>query len=203
MKYKIEAIAFDLGGVFFTEGKSVLTSKLQATLGYDPDKVVPLLKSPKSIELRKGLISDEEFWFWIQKQITGDCDWQFIRDSWYDSYEVNKDIADLLPILRKKVELISFSANDKERIEYLDKKYNFRNLFDIEVFSYVYNLCKPEPEFVTKMIDASGVNPNQILYIDDREDALKPAKKLGVRTFQYSPQKHAEFLTLLSEFSLI
>ena len=182
----IKVIAFDLGGVLFAEGKSVLIKRLSKEKDYDKDVVLSILKSPKSIDLRKGLITDEEFWTWAQKQLPNDYDAQLIKKEWYDSYLLDRDILELAKSLKNKYQLIIFSGNIKSRIKYLDEKYDFRRYFDKEVYSFDYHLNKPQKEFVEVMIKEAGVKPEEIAYIDDYLKDAAPAKELRVNIIIYS-----------------
>lgn len=199
----VKAIAFDLGGVLFAEGKSVLVKKLSEGYQYDSSIVLKILKSPKSIDLRNGLLSDEEFWSWAQEQLPGGYDAQLIKNEWYDSYLIDKDIKALLEKLQGKYKLLAFSGNIESRVEYLDQKYGFRKLFDIEVYSYDYHLCKPEKEFVEAMIKASGVKPEEIVYIDDEEKGAAAATPLGVNVIIYSRGNITQLLDELKKHQVL
>ena len=194
----IKIIAVDLGGVLFTEGKSVLVKKLADNYRYDPVLVLNVLKSPRSYDLRKGLISDDEFWSWAKTQLPENYDVQLIQKEWYDSYMLDEDVYKLLEKLNGKYTLLVFSGNIKSRIEYLDKKYDFRKLFDIEVYSYEYHLCKPEKEFVEAMINVSKVAPNEILYIDDKTEDAEVARPFGINLIIY---KNGEITKLEKELN--
>lgn len=182
----IRAVAFDLGGVLFAESKSVLMKKLSKEYGYDRGIVLEILKSPKSIYLRKGLITDEVFWEWAQENLPPEYDTLLIKKEWYDSYILDKGIFDLIKKLRGRYKLIAFSGNIKSRVEYLDRKYDFRKYFDVEVYSYDYHLTKQEKGFVEIMIKKSGVLPEEIAYVDDNEKYLDAAKECGINTIIYS-----------------
>jgi len=181
----IRAIAFDLGGVLFSEGKSVALEKLAAVHGYERRLVGVILSSPKSIQLRKGLISDEDFWQWAQQQLPSGYDSRLIQQEWYNGYVLDKDIYELIANLQKKYSMIAFSGNIKSRVAFLEGKYHFRHLFDIEVYSFDFHMTKPEREFVRAMIEKSGVRPEEIVYIDDNESYAKPARDLGVNVVIY------------------
>ncbi|OQX50795.1 hypothetical protein B5M47_03005 [candidate division CPR3 bacterium 4484_211] len=198
----IKAIAFDLGGVLFAEGKSVLVKKLSGDYQYDPSIVLNLLNSPKSIDLRKGLVSDAEFWSWAQEQLPEGYDAQLIKKEWYDSYLLDKDIKALIEKLQGKYKLLVFSGNIESRVEYLDQKYGFRKLFDIEVYSHDYHLCKPEKEFVEAMIKASGVKPEEIVYIDDKEKDAAVARPFGVNVILYSRGNITQLLNELKNYQV-
>ena len=181
----IKAVVVDLGGVLFSEGKSVALDNLAARHHYDPEIVGAILSSPKSILLRKGLLSDGEFWHWAEQQLPSNYDCRLIQQEWYNGYVLDEDIYTLIADLRKKYSVIAFSGNIKSRVDFLEAKYSFRHLFDSEVYSFDFHLTKPEREFVEVMIETSGVRPEEILYIDDNDSYAKPARDLGVNVVIY------------------
>jgi len=181
----IRAIVFDLGGVLFSEGKAVALEKLAAAHGYERKLVGAILSSPESIQLRKGLIPDEDFWQWAQHRLPSGYDSRLIQQEWYNGYVLDKDIYELIASLQKKYSMIAFSGNIKSRVAFLEEKYHFRHLFDIEVYSFDFHMTKPEREFVQVMIERSGVRPEEIVYIDDNESYAKPARDLGVSVVTY------------------
>ncbi len=181
----IKALVFDLGGVLFQEGKSVAIEKLFREKNYDKNTVLNVLKSPKSFDLRAGIINDEEFWNSAQKQLPEGYDAITIKNHWYDGYILDENIFNLVKKLHKRYELFIFSGNIKSRVEYLEKKYNFRKYFDLEVYSYDYHLNKPQKEFVDVLVKKSELNPQEMIFIDDNEEVLNPAKKLGIKTIVY------------------
>ena len=181
----IRAIVFDLGGVLFSEGKAVALEKLAAAHGYERKLVGAILSSPESIQLRKGLIPDEDFWQWAQHRLPSGYDSRLIQQEWYNGYVLDKDVYELIASLQKKYSMIAFSGNIKSRVAFLEEKYHFRHLFDIEVYSFDFHMTKPEPEFVQVMIEKSGVRPEEIVYIEDNESYAKPARDLGVSVVIY------------------
>jgi len=181
----IKAVVVDLGGVLFSEGKAVAREYLASRYNYDPNLVDSILASPKSILLRKGLVTDEEFWQWAQQQLPSDYDCRIIRQAWYNGYVLDDDIYALIAKLKKNYVTIAFSGNIKSRVDFLEKKYRFRHLFDIEVYSFDYHMTKPERGFVEVMIRKSGVTPAEIVYIDDNDSYAKPARELGVHVIIY------------------
>jgi len=181
----IRTIVFDLGGVLFSEGKSVALEKLAAAQGYERRLVGAILSSPKSIQLRKGLVSDEDFWRWAEQNLPPGYDHRLIRREWYNGYILDKEIYELIASLQKKYSIMAFSGNIESRVAFLEEKYHFRHLFDIEIYSFDFGMTKPEREFVLAMIEKSGVRPEEIVYIDDNESYAKPARDLGVNVVIY------------------
>ncbi len=199
----IKAIAFDLGGVLFSEGKSSVIDELTRTCWYNPSIVSGILNSPESIELRKWRMSDSDFWSWAQKKLPQWYDAQLIKKEWYDCYELDDDIYTLVQWLKWKYTLLIFSGNIKSRVEYLDNKYKFRHIFDGEVYSYMYHVNKPQKEFIEIMIKESGVKPEEIVYIDDRKEFTSAAIPLWVNVIIYSRGKIAQLLKELEKFQIL
>lgn len=182
----IRAIVFDLGGVLFSEGKAVALDKLERAHGYKKDAVRKILVSPQSTELRKGLISDDEFWHWAQGQLPEGYDARLIRREWYDGYVLDEDILKLLKRLKGRYKIIAFSGNVRSRVEFLEDKYRFRRLLDVEVYSFDYHLTKPDKRFVEVMIAQSGCGPEEMVYIEDNDSYAQTARELGIKVLIYS-----------------
>jgi len=64
--------------------------------------------------------------------------------------------------------------------------------FDHCTWSYVLNLAKPDPEIYRKTAEALNATPEEILFIDDREENIVAAKALGFQTQLYSGQESFE-----------
>ncbi len=176
----VKKLAIDLGGVLFSEGKSVAVERLAEIYGYEQKVVSEILSSPEAVRLRQGLISDDDFWHWVQQQLPAAYDARLIRQEWYDGYVLDPEIYQLVVDLQKNYPIIAFSGNIRSRIDYLEAKYHFRHLFQIEIYSFDYHLTKPQKEFVQVMIDKAGVRCEEIVYIDDNDVYAKPARDLGV-----------------------
>lgn len=181
----IKAIAVDLGGVLFSKGTLVVAEKLAREPGYDKDIIWGVLSSPEGTDWRKGLIRDDQFWARAQRQFPKDYDLPLIEREWHDSYLLDHGIFRLIRRLKRQYRMIAFSGNVKSRVEFLDRKYEFRRLFDVEVYSFHYHLVKPDKKFVKVMIKESGCRPEEIVYIDDNEEYLAAAKILGVGIILY------------------
>jgi HAD superfamily hydrolase (TIGR01509 family) len=148
-------------------------------------------------------MSDEDFWQWAQQQLPSNYDSRLIQQEWYESYILDQDVYELIASLRKKYSIIAFSGNIKSRIDFLETKYCFRHLFDIEVYSFDFHLTKPEREFVEIMIEKSGVRPEEIVYIDDNDSYAKPARELGVNVIIYRRGESSRLQQELRRYGLM
>lgn len=182
----IEAAAFDLGGVLFAEGKSAAMDRMAGEYGCDKDAILKILLSARSIELRKGLIGDDEFWGWARGEMPAGCDPAVLKRVWYDSYRLDEDVRTLIEALKRRYRTIAFSGNIKSRVQFLDDRYGFRKLFDVEIYSFDYHRNKPDRRLAEVLIERAGCKADSIVYVDDNEADALPARRLGVHTLIYS-----------------
>jgi len=198
----IKTVVVDLGGVLFSEGKSVALDKLAAAHGYDRGLVGAVLSSPQSILLRQGLMTDAEFWRWAQQQLPSSYDSRLIQDEWYNGYILDQEIYQLVSKLRSKYSIVAFSGNIRSRVAFLEKKYQFRHLFDLEVYSFDFHMTKPERAFVEAMIARSGARPEEMVYIDDNDLYAQPARDLGVNVVIHRQGNTARLRVALGQYGV-
>jgi FMN phosphatase YigB (HAD superfamily) len=185
----IKVLVFDLGGVLFSNGGSLLQQRLEKQNKYDPLVIFNLIYTKESRLLRTGKMSDKDFWVFAQKSLPPGYNAKEIKKFWYDCYVLDKDMFALIKKLRKKYTIIGFSGNIRSRVFYLERKYHFRKLFHKEVYSFDYGVSKPKMAFVRALIKEAGVFPNEILYVDDKEVDAKPARAFGINVIIYQSGK--------------
>lgn len=178
----IKILVFDLGGVLFADGTAILESKsLPGEMTYKN-----ILRSKECKMLRKGMITYSDFILWLSTVLPSEISPKSFVYEWFNSYTLDESLFNLIKQLRKRYYLVAFSGNIYERIEFLDKKYKFRELFDQEIYSYKYKINKDDPEFYKKLLEIVPCNPSECLFVDDHFTFLEKAATFGIKTFQYS-----------------
>jgi len=182
---KIKAICFDLDGVYFTENSYI---DFRLKLGGN-DETYEVLKASEQIKrLRKGLISEGEFWDYAKKTLKLNLTNEQVFAMLCDSYAVNTQIVDIVRKVRKLgYKTCICSDNFITRVRELDKKFNFLNDFDVKVFSYEVGSFKADADkkMFKALIERSGVKPEELVYSDNDEFKLGGARELGVHTFLF------------------
>ncbi len=194
-KYNIKTLVFDLGGVFFTKGTILAIEKiidmyeiknknrhLLRTFFRDGDKNEGNL-------VRLGLITMDEF---EEKLISkfNLADGNHIRNLWFGSYVPNYKMEELIIELGKKYRLVVFSGNVRERIEFLENRYNFGKLFDDFVYSFDYQKNKNDIEFYRELLNHIECDPSEAILIDDERKSVKYGQSVGLNTIVYFYTDH-------------
>jgi FMN phosphatase YigB (HAD superfamily) len=200
---KVETIVFDLGGVLFTEGKSVALEVLSRAYGYDPDIVLEVLTCPISRDMRKGLVSEDDFWSWVEGQVPCGYDARVIKEEWYEGYVLDRDVWELVKRLKDRYRLVVFSENTSDRVAYLNEKYRFRELFDVEVYSFDHRVGKRDPRFLDILLTTLSDRPEEILYIDNSAEVLEWGERRGVNTVLYTTGHIARIEAALQRLGIL
>ena len=199
----IKAAVFDLGGVLFSEGKERAANELVRRYGYDRGVILNMFTSSGSVELRKGLITNDEFWDSARGVLPGGYDVSLIRTAWYGGYELNDDIHRLIQSMKDRYRIIAFSDNTRDRIDFLERRYEFRKLFNVEVYSFEHGLSKQDKCFTELMIRESGCGPTELAYVDDDQEKVVAARELGVNALLFSASRTGELVAGLRRLGML
>jgi HAD superfamily hydrolase (TIGR01509 family) len=79
--------------------------------------------------------------------------------------------------------IILTSANDEQK-----KEYGLVNM-PYEVFSLNHNPEKDDPEYFRLMLKHFNLNADDVVYFDNRIEAVKSAQSIGINAFHYDKNK--------------
>ena len=193
-------VIFDLGGVFFSDG-TLKTIRIIANQYNLPRELVEnVIKGNLGNQYRIGTLTTEEFWNKAKTYWNIEASSENLSDIWLNSYRPIHGTVRIIDGLKKEGhELMYLSNNTKKRVEYLDKRYSFLDKFDDGVFSYLIKRQKPDPiMYQTILAKTSNLSENCV-YVDDKEEFLKPAENLGMDVITFkNPWQLEEALKMLS-----
>jgi putative hydrolase of the HAD superfamily len=178
----IRAIVFDIGGVLEITPDLGVNQKWEKILGLKPgeldQKLHPVWKggtlgTMTEAEVHKNM---GEILGIDQTQVNA-----FMDDVWREYLgTLNVELADYFRSLhgRFKTGILSNSfvgAREREQ-----KLYHFDEMVDVFVYSHEVGMRKPEPGVYQLTWEKLGVQPNEMIFLDDRDGAIDPAKELGI-----------------------
>ena len=179
---KIKCIVFDLGGVVFSDGTSIAIPKVERVIkkyGLNPALLNAMFSGQLAIDLRKGLVSDQDFWAQIEEILDGKYKIQTLKELHFSSYKPQKEAFELLKELKKNYILAVFSVIYKSRLDWMEERYPFRHFFNVEAYSFDAKANKREDAFFEYLIKKLPCVPQESILIDDHDYTLEHAKKFG------------------------
>gem|GEM_PF-2638363 len=178
-------LVFDLSGVFFNKGLKVAVERISKKYSLDPEKVRFVLNGSFAEEYRTGQIEVDDFWKKAKEELNVE-NVDDVRQIFFDAYEPQQSSIDLIKKIKEKnIQVAFLSNNPKDRAEYLDKKYGFISLFDFGYFSFDANVRKPDKMIYQKFLEKFNLDAKEVIYTDDKEENLEPAKELGMKTILF------------------
>lgn len=195
----IKSIIFDLGGVYFTDGTKIAIGKISKKYDLKYKSVERILKTGSELSTlyRRGEITFNKFWDKVKNILKINADNNKLNKIWVESYALIQGTIKLIKKLRKKgIKLYYLSDNVKERVEYLQAKFNFLENFIDGIFSNEAHATKKDGTKVFKLIlEKTRDKPKNVVYIDDKEEYVETAKRLGMNAICFkSPEQLGEEL---------
>lgn len=182
----IEAIIFDLGGVFLNLNRqaSIDAFKELGLEEWNDDLIA------KSILFETGKLDELQFMKVIHKYIPNH-ELSEIRNAW------NAIIADFplerlefLEKLQNKYDLFLLSNTNPTHIDKFEHRVGltfareFYAHFNKIYFSYETKVRKPETAVFNLILQQNNLKPNKTLFVDDDIENITAAKELGINTWQ-------------------
>lgn len=183
----IQAITFDLDGVYFPNGKGNFIKAL-GDLGVSEDEAKRVfLKSDQMNQVYKiGKMTDVEFWTWAASEWKLQKTPQELTDLLISGYDVDDRVVNIVKTVRANgYKTLVCSSNFPARVNGLQQKFHFLDNFDTTVFSYEVGANKPSERIFQELINRAGVPAETIVFADDHAENLDGAKQLGITTFLY------------------
>lgn len=184
-KTKIKAIIFDLGGIFVKESQEKHRDLLCKRMKINKKEFYGIVKK-YSPQASIGKISAYRFPHLVAKDLKINPKkfykvWLECRE---EIFGINKQTEKLLLKLKNNYILGTLTnitkTNDQVRL-----KYNVYKHFKIKLISNKVGLAKPDQKIYSLLIKKLNLAPDQIVFVDDREEYLPPARKLGIKTILF------------------
>ena len=188
MTSNIEAIIFDFGGVMVPFSQMDSLKEQESRLGLQPEKLAETLWQSADWRLAEvGAITDEEYWRRIGARLglhTSEAIRSFQQDLFRDA-RTDPRMADLVQRLqgRYRTGLLSNASDVLPRL--LRERYGLGGLFDVEVFSALVGLAKPDPAIYQLALERLGTAPEATVFVDDYEPNVASAAALGIRAIHF------------------
>ena len=188
---KIDAIIFDLGGVILNLDHEAPVRAF-AELGI-PDFEKYYSKVDQStlfVDLEKGKISPAEFREELRKYLPIEITDESIDKAWNSIIlDIPKSRVLLLEQLRDSHSIYLLSNTNILHYQvfsnFLKDHFGYGSLGDLmdeAFYSHELGLRKPDPAIFEYVIAKTKVNPGRALFIDDTEEHILTAQKLGLHT---------------------
>ena len=187
-KSKFKLILCDLGNVLVKFDHRIAVRKILPFTQKGFDEVYQLIFDSKIVkDFEEGRLGSPDFFRSLCGEL-GIKNLSFNRfvNIWNEIFFDNKGIVALLGALKRNHKLYLISNINELHYGYIvDNFPRHMGLFDKVYLSYEVGRRKPHALIYRTAIRGSGVDPSEILYIDDRVDLIREAKKFGIKAIVF------------------
>ena len=156
------------------------------------------------LRLENGEISAEDFRTEINKLTGKALSWEEVQHCWLGFLkEVPHDRLENLLRLRNKYRvclasntnpfIMAYTRSDK----FSDDGHGIEYYFDHLYCSYEMGCCKPDKEFFLKILTAEGLNPEEVVFVDDSKKNIAAAEATGIKGVWVAPDQ--DWMSALEE----
>jgi glucose-1-phosphatase len=188
----VKNVIFDFGGVIINiDYEKTIQGFLELGLK-DVDKLYSKSTQKTLFDLiETGKISGEEFFIGLESYFPVKPERAALEKAWnvmlLDFPEENMA---LLHEVKSHYRTFLLSNTNQIHLDYYFRKLkqehdlnDMDSFFEKTYYSHKINLRKPNPETFQYVLEDSGLNANDTLFIDDSPQHVEGAKKLGIRTY--------------------
>jgi len=190
----IQTVISDLGQVIIFFDNRIFFKKIAQFCPLTQEEISQLAFAHSSLveSFDRGKITPLEFYNKVIKKLKAKIDYEDFFSIYNDVFSLNPPVLEILKRLRASYKLILLSNTDVERFGFIRKKFPEVMIFTDYVLSFKIGFMKPHPQIYREALKKAGTRAQECLFIDDREENIQGAEKLGIRGVLFKPQMNLE-----------
>lgn len=181
----IKYIIFDWGGVF-THGHLIkdFAENLSRKCDKGKEKIEEVFREAE-YPYETGKVVPESFWKDFKNNLDIDFAEEEIQKIFLNSYVLNYPMLELAEELKKKYKLVLLTNNYEDMFGFIKSKYGLEKYFDCLYSSSGIKDKKPNKGIFQFAIDDLKINPQEAIFIDDKEKNIVGAREAGINAIKF------------------
>lgn len=182
---QIKAIIFDVGGVCITDAWTKDLMKEYAKILNVSYKRFQSARERYWSLYRIGKINKKQCWQGIFKELNAEANIGKLERMIMSRTKRIPGTVPLIKKLRKRYRIIALSNEGRDWNRYRKRRFKLEELFDFFITSSNVGLAKPDMRIYRLALKKLRLKPGEVIFIDDREKNLKPARKMGMKAILF------------------
>ena len=183
----VKAIVFDIGGVLEITPNLDVDEKWERRLNLKSGELNECLRevwrsgSVGTITIQQVHAQIGEIMKWDEAQVN-----EFMDDIWCEYLgTLNVELADYFRSLRPKYQTAIISNSFVGAREKEAEHYQFDTLCDFIIYSHEVGLRKPDPQIFILACERLGLQPNEVIFVDDHPEVYVSAVEMGMHCIEF------------------
>ena len=186
---KISAVCFDLGKILLDFDKEAMLVRMAEKSPLSPEKMTRLIQAdPLGLDYETGAVFTRHFFSHLKKLLRYKGTAKELRACFNEIFTPLPDHIALAALLAPHYPLAIVSNTNEAHIAYAEATYSFFSLFPVRIYSHQVKAMKPDRAIYQAALAAlGGIDPLEILFVDDMEANILGAVQLGWQTIHLRP----------------
>jgi len=199
----IKAIIFDLNGVLIKSPK-LFGEKFYDRFGVAVEEFLPVLM--EIMAKVRLLNTGDSFIYW--KPYLEKWNVNLSKEEFFDFWlRDEKEIPEMIKLVKelknKRMKIFILSNNFIERANYYDKNFPIlKEITDKIYYSWQTGFVKPDIRAYQKILSDFNLKPEECVYFDDKEENIKSAASLGIKSFLFEGINSVRKVFQVSSFKI-
>lgn len=179
-----KAILFDLGGVIINYSYEKMCVQLANIFHVETALIKKsFFEEGAFTDYERGSINTEKLLKLTCKKMEKQVKQTAFIEALSNIFSPNESVVSLVKKLKSRgYRLITLSNTNEAHFNFIQEHYPFIKYFDEKALSFKIGAIKPEPAIYLHAIKLAGCLPTECFYIDDLQENLTAAKKIGIKT---------------------
>ncbi|MBK8404994.1 MAG: HAD family phosphatase [Saprospiraceae bacterium] len=196
---KPKALIFDFGNVLLNLNEDLSWEGFKAIM--DPSLTADIFEMVFH-PFERGDISEDSFFNRLQRRsyhVHDGAEYVKIWNAMLLDFPPHR--FEFLKSLRKEYKLYLLSNTNithlrkvRKKIELENKVIDFEYYFDAVYFSHELHMRKPETRIYLEVLQRTGLNHADCLFIDDKIENVEAARSLGIPSYHHNPEEDIAYI---------
>ena len=185
-KKEIKLVIFDIGKVILDFDHMITCNKLAKYSKKDARYIYDFIFNSEMLdEYERGKINSMEMFSAISGELGLDISFEKFKEIWSNIFTLKEGIEQLIHRVKTLAKIAVLSNTDEMHFEDIRDKVEIIKDFDWLFLSHEAGYRKPEKEIFEYAINKTGISPENIIFIDDIQEFVEAANKLGITGILY------------------
>jgi epoxide hydrolase-like predicted phosphatase len=189
----IRAIIFDLFDVLFCTGNLSERRAYEVKIGLPENGLEQaMFRSPQFREAIAGRVNETELWRDVAHRIgVGSQEGSTLAAAFYSAIKINIELVAFLRSLRSHYKTAILSNAPSTVRTLVTQRFHLDREVDTVIISSEVGVMKPQPEIYRIAASRLGVQPQEVIFVDDELRFIAAARSLGMIGIQFKNTSQA------------
>lgn len=194
VNFMIKSVISDLGNVIIFFDNHIFFRKIASYSPFSAEEIAEMVFDYSDIirSFDMGKMTPEEFYTRVIKTLKAKIDYETFFPLYNDVFSLNPPTLKILRKLKSNYRLLLLSNTDVKRFGFVREKFPDILVFDEYILSYEVGCMKPDSQIYNVALKKAEADAGECVFIDDREENIEAAEKIGINCIHFGPQTDLE-----------